>query len=181
MRTAGRLPWWIWAALALAAVGATQDRLREGLIASITLAIAFVVRRVYRHFKTPAVADWRSAERAAAAWLRSNGCRRVYLTRAGADGGIDVLTAGLAVQVKHTARRVGRPTVQQVVGAAITVDRAPAVFSTGGFTAPAVDYAAEHDVALFHLHDNGAAEPLNRTARQVGHRSFLRRRQANSR
>ena len=81
------------------------------------------------------------------------------------------MTADWAVQVKHTAKRVGRPAVQQLVGAALTLGREPVLFSTSGFSAPAVVYADEHDVALLELALDGSATRINRRARRVGKRS----------
>jgi len=92
-------------------------------------------------------------------------------TGGSADGGIDVITARWAVQVKHTAKRVGRPAVQQLVGAALSLGRSPALFSTSGFSAPACDYALDHDVALFELDLDGSAHGINRPALRVGKRS----------
>lgn len=112
--------------------------------------------------------DWQQVERDTATWLRTVGCRQVALTTAGADGGVDVLTSEWAVQVKHTERRVGRPAVQQIVGAALHVERRPAVVSTSGFTSPAVEYAVEHDVALVRLDDDGRGRPVTSAAREIG-------------
>jgi predicted acetyltransferase len=133
----------------------------------VLLAVIMLVRRMGR----PRIRDWQAAELAAARWLRKAGCRRVSVTGGSADGGIDVLTAEWAVQVKHTAKRVGRPAVQQLVGAALSVDRLPALFSTSGFSAPAYAYADEHQVALFELDLHGRARGMNRAARQVGKRT----------
>lgn len=123
-----------------------------------------------RLFRRNRIRDWRDAEEAAARCLRKAGCRRVSLTPGSADGGIDVVTAGWAVQVKHTAKRVGRPVLQQTMGAALSMGRRPAVFSTSGFSAPALAYAKEHEVALFELSMNGSARPVTHTARYVGKR-----------
>ena len=112
--------------------------------------------------------DWQQVEQDTAAWLRAVGCRQVAMTTAGADGGVDVLTSDWAVQVKHTERRVGRPAVQQIVGAALHVARRPAVVSTSGFTSPAVEYAVEHDVALIRLDEDGRGRPVTSAAREIG-------------
>ena len=137
------------------------------MIAVGLAALALVVRRLRR----PRIRDWRDAELATARWLRKAGCRRVTVTGGSADGGIDVITAEWAVQVKHTAKRVGRPAVQQLVGAALTLDRLPALFSTSGFSAPACAYAIENQVALFELDLDGRAHGINRQARRVGKRT----------
>jgi hypothetical protein len=70
------------------------------VVAVLLLALLGLRRRLRR----PHIADWRDAEDAAAQWLHKAGCREVSLTGASADGGIDVITADWAVQVKHTNR-----------------------------------------------------------------------------
>jgi len=80
----------------------------------------------------------------------------------------DVITAKWAVQVKHIEKRVGRPVLQQVVGAALSVDRYAAVVSTSGFSAPAFDYAEEHNIALLEMDLDGHVERRNETADLVG-------------
>lgn len=170
------IPWW----LRLVAVAGfvlvvvrSSERVQILALAVVVVAAALWLRRRWRR---PRIRDWRDAEMATARWLRRAGCRRVSLTGGSADGGIDVLTAEWAVQVKHTTKRVGRPAVQQLVGAALTLDRRPALFSTSGFSAPALDYAVEHEVALFQLELDGRARGVNRPARLVGKR---RRRRLN--
>ena len=164
------LPWWVWlSGLAIAGVviarSSAQVQLAAGMAGAVLVLVGLFVWRRRNHIR-----DWQDAERATARWLRRAGCRRVMLTGGSADGGIDVLTSEWAVQVKHTAKRVGRPAVQQLVGAALSVDRAPALFSTSGFSGPACEYAAEHQVALFELDIDGSAHGINRPARKVGSR-----------
>lgn len=122
---------------------------------------------------TSRIRDWRGAEVATARYLRRRGCGRVSLTGAGADGGIDIVTRKLAVQVKHTSARVGRPVVQQLVGAASSGDRLPVIFATGGYSGPAHEFAENRGVALFDLRMNGRAFPANHHARRL--RRKLRR------
>lgn len=134
-----------------------------GAISVVVLLVWFV-----RADRVSVRRDWQQVERDTAAWLRAAGCRQVAMTTAGADGGVDVLTSEWAVQVKHTERRVGRPAVQQIVGAALHVERRPAVVSTSGFTSPAVEYAVEHNVALVRLDDHGHGRPVTSAAREIG-------------
>ncbi len=165
-------PWWlrlIVVAGAVFTVARAETQVQVGaLVAVCAVVLLLIIRRVRR----PRIRDWRDAEEAAARWLRKAGCRRVSLTGGSADGGIDVITSDWAVQVKHTAKRVGRPAVQQLVGSALTLDRSPALFSTSGFSAPACQYAIEHDVALFELGLDGRAHAINRPARRVGKRTW---------
>ena len=166
-----RLRWWAVVAAIVGAGFVLNGVSTRTQVAAAVLAGLVGVLLVARRLRRPRIRDWRDAEDAAARWLRAAGCRRVALTGGSADGGIDVITADWAVQVKHTAKRVGRPAVQQLVGAALTLGREPALFSTSGFTAPAYDYALEHDVALFELDLDGTARGVNRPARRVGKRS----------
>lgn len=165
------IPWWLRLGV-VAGVGffIWQSDARTQVAAIVVVAIAGLAMIVHR-VRRPRIRDWRDAETAAARWLRKAGCRRVSLTGGSADGGIDVITAEWAVQVKHTTKRVGRPAVQQLVGAALTLNRFPALFSTSGFSAPACAYASDHDVALFELDLDGRAHGINRPARRVGKRT----------
>lgn len=147
---------------------------RSVQLALLAAAAVVLILGLARRARRRRIRDWRDAELAVARWLRRAGCRRVAMTTAGADGGVDVVTSQWAVQVKHTTKRVGRPAVQQIVGAALSLDRRAALFSSSGFSAPALDYAVEHEVALFELGANGDAHPLNRAAREVGKRRLLR-------
>lgn len=156
-------------AVTAAVVVARSDQRTQLIVAAIIGACALAWIR--HRFRRPRIRDWQDAEVATARWLRRAGCRRVSLTGGSADGGIDVITAAWAIQVKHTSKRVGRPAVQQLVGAALSLDRAPALFSTSGFSAPAVEYATDHHVALFELDLDGSAHGINRSARRVGKRS----------
>lgn len=166
-----RMPWWLrlmLGAVVAACVAGSDPRTQAAVITAVGVVVVLLfIRRVRR----PRIRDWRDAETAAARWLRKVGCRRVSLTGGSADGGIDVVTAEWAVQVKHTTKRVGRPAVQQLVGAALTLDLLPALISTSGFSAPAQDYALEHDVALIELELDGRAHGINRPARRVGKRT----------
>ena len=167
-RLVRRLPWWFWASAVVVLTLAARSWPMELAVGGSVAAGVLVAWWIWRRLRSQPIRDWQDAEVAVAVWLRRRGCRRAEVTPRGADGGIDVMTRELAVQVKHVNRRVGRPTLQQIVGAAITVDRAPAVFSTSGFSGPALEYADEHDVAIFHLYLDGRAEPLNKPARSVG-------------
>lgn len=172
MRTA--LPLVVLVAAAAVAVATRIEDPRRLVLAAV-LAIAalaglFGLLVLTRRLRRRRIRDWRDAELAAARWLRKAGCRDVALTGGSADGGIDVITVGWAVQVKHTSKRVGRPVAQQVVGASLALGRQPAVVSTSGFTAPAIDYADEHDVALLELDLDGRIHRLNPASRHVGKR-----------
>lgn len=147
-----------------------EDPRRVGAIVALTAALLLVLLWLRMRLRRPRISDWRDAEHAAAQWLRKAGCRDVDLTGGSADGGIDVVTAAWAVQVKHTSKRVGRPVAQQVVGASLTLGRHPAVVSTSGFTSPAIDYAEEHQVALLELDLDGRMHRVNPASERIGRR-----------
>ena len=165
------------ASVATVAIVVTRADISVPLGPVVVAVAAVAVVAVFRRRRRRRIRDWRDAEAAAARWLRRAGCRQVEMTSAGADGGIDVITAEWAVQVKHTNKRVGRPAVQQLVGAALAIGRAPVLFSTSGFSKPGLDYADDHDVALLEMDLTGNAIRLNRTADRLGSRArrLLRR------
>ena len=89
------------------------------------------------------------AETFVAKWLRSQGFRGVRATPPSGDAGIDVTASGISVQVKrYDSKGVGRPEVQQLVGAARVGDVA-AFFTSSRYTDAAVEYADQRGVALF--------------------------------
>lgn len=92
---------------------------------------------------------WQAAELLAAGFLRRVGFNDAAVTSAGADGGVDVRGAGVAAQVKYTGSPVGRPVLQQLIGA--TRGSRPVCFSRSGFSKQAYAYALESGIALFNL------------------------------
>lgn len=104
------------------------------------------------------VETWEDAEHLAAVALRCMGFE-AEVTGPGTDAGIDVAGPGVVGQVKFQDRRVGRPDVQRLVGAA---DGQRAVFfSASGYSAAALTYADERGVALFWFTDDGEVHPAN--------------------
>lgn len=103
---------------------------------------------------------WQYAEHLAAAHLRSLGYQDAEVTAAGSDGGIDVRGEHVVAQVKHyLTGPVGSPAVQQLHGAALG---AKAVFyARGGFTANAIAYADQADVALLGYDDESDVTAAN--------------------
>lgn len=91
---------------------------------------------------------WQQAEAAAVASMRGLGFEDAALTTAGADRGLDVIAVGAAAQVKATSATVGRPDVQRLVGAGISVGQL-VFYSLNGYSTGAVEYADEAGVALF--------------------------------
>lgn len=91
--------------------------------------------------------DWMQAEQLAAAAVQQFGFADARVTPPGADGGLDVIARGAAAQVKYTSTPVGRPTLQQLQGAA--GGRSAIFFSRSGYARTAVAFADQVDMALF--------------------------------
>jgi hypothetical protein len=82
--------------------------------------------------------------------MRHWGYRNVSLTSAGTDQGIDVRATGAVAQVKFEAKQVGRPQLQNLVGARGRNSHLKLLFFTGaGYSRHAIEYASEMDIALF--------------------------------
>jgi len=148
-------------------------------LVGLAAAVIIVAITVWLVFRRPGSVgpEWQRFEQDAAGWLDRVGCRRVELTGAGADGGIDVVTDRWAVQVKATSKVAGRPVVQQTVAAAAAVDREPAVVSASGFSPQAIEAADIHQVALVDA-STGRFERVNQLAHELGmrrHRTLLSR------
>lgn len=109
----------------------------------------------------------RDAEPTVADWLAYWGYRQVRCTPIGPDAGIDVESEQALVQVKAELAPTGRPVVQQTYGVATAAGKAAMVFSLGGFTKEALDWAAAARVALFGFDLQGIPEPPNEPARDV--------------
>lgn len=90
----------------------------------------------------------------------------VRLTRSGADGGIDVISAEAGAQVKHYAAAVGAPEVQQAKGAAHGSTHV-LFFALSSYTKQAKDYAHAAGVALFSYTIYGDVIPTNVLAKNL--------------
>lgn len=106
------------------------------------------------------------AERFAAAVCACMGLR-VKTTTAGADEGLDLLGPDACGQVKHHLRPVGRPALQQLVGAAAGHEGHKLFFALAGYTPAALTYANAQGVALFRYNTVGLVEAVNTVAREV--------------
>lgn len=111
----------------------------------------------------------RQAELDAAEFLRALGFRDAYATSASSDGGIDVLGAHIAAQVKWQGAQVGRPAVQSFLGACHpnTDKWIMCFFAYNGFTTPAQNLADSAPMALFTFDGSPSKwSPSNSYARQ---------------
>ncbi|WP_026122986.1 restriction endonuclease [Nocardiopsis halotolerans] len=145
---------------------------RKGFLAQVIGEVAAAERgrkkeqqeRVRTRIHTPT-----EAERFVAGWLRDRGFRGARTTPPSGDAGIDVSASGVSVQVKrYSTNAVGRPELQQLVGAAPVGDTA-VFFTSSRYTAAAAEYANQRDVALFTF-DSEAGYPVravNRAAERL--------------
>lgn len=114
------------------------------------------------------VDSWQTAEANAAAWMRHWGYSDARVTPPGRDGGIDIRARSALAQVKFEAVQVGTPAVQRLVGArGRDHDKDLLFFSGAGFAKPAVEYADDMDVALFHYDLRGGMAPKSRSAERI--------------
>lgn len=111
-------------------------------------------------------AAWRRAEECAAGHLRSLGFADAAATEIGADAGFDVVGRTVVAQVKYLASAVGRPVVQQIVGAN-THGAVAVMYSRSGYTKQALEFADQAGVALFTLELPNAVQAVNRHALQM--------------
>lgn len=95
--------------------------------------------------------DAREFELIAASWMQFWGEHDAVATQFSGDGGVDVLSSNYGAQVKfYSNKPVGRPEVQALVGAAAGHGVSPAFFAySTGYTAEALQWAADMDVACF--------------------------------
>lgn len=113
------------------------------------------------------VGSWQQAEEFAAWHMRVLGFRDARVTGAGTDGGIDVVATSAVAQVKHYERAsIGGPAVQQLRGAAHGLPWA-LFYARSGYTAAAVSYAEQAQVALFTYTDDGQVRAASQGGRYL--------------
>lgn len=105
------------------------------------------------------------AERVAASIMRQLGFADARQTQRSGDGGIDVLSSGGVAQVKWQTAKVGRPALQNLVGAA-HIHGTPAMlfFARVGYSAQAVQFADSVGMQLFTFGLDGSYRPVNHHA-----------------
>ena len=103
------------------------------------------------------------AEELAAAHMRQLGFLDAKRTKAGADGGIDVVSADAVAQVKFLSHPVGSPDVQRLKGAAHEVEHA-IFYSSSGYSEAAATWAQGAGVALFAYDTRNSVSPVNAAA-----------------
>lgn len=92
--------------------------------------------------------SWRAYEHRVAQALRTEGESNVRVGKGRGDGGVDVETARLVVQVKDWSGKVGAPAVQQIAGVAAARGKKAVVVSRSGFTPAAKQFARQAGVSL---------------------------------
>ncbi|MFD6091622.1 restriction endonuclease [Oerskovia sp. NPDC060338] len=115
----------------------------------------------------------REAEHHVAEIMRWLGETSAQATEATNDGGLDVVGRHYAAQVKHYQGSVGRPAVQQLLGASRPDQLTPLFFTSGRYTDAAVEFADRTLVALF-VYDAQARDvaPVGTTARTLAQRGL---------
>ncbi|WP_372341886.1 restriction endonuclease [Nocardia sp. CC227C] len=96
------------------------------------------------------------------------GYQDAAVTGPGSDGGIDVAAADAVAQVKWQGAQVGRPELQRLFGArGKHADKQMLFFAATTYSARAVEYADDVDMALFTYDPLGALDPVNNAARRL--------------
>ena len=116
----------------------------------------------------PPALTWQDAELLAAAHMGGLGFAGARLTRAGADGGIDVEAPAAVAQVKHYLSPVGPRPVRELAG--VARGRTALFYCWTGYTAAAVTAAQDGGVALFTYTSAGQVEGVNAVAHALARR-----------
>lgn len=121
-----------------------RERLRELNTDSTTRA----------EYPPPAPQRYGVSARGAEMWvadaLRWLGATDVEVTRASADGGVDVLTSEYAVSVKHYAGSVPVEEVREIFGVGTVMKLTPLLWTSGSLTSSGAQFAEVAQVPVFH-------------------------------
>jgi hypothetical protein len=118
------------------------------------------------------VTSWQDAEHNAVEWMRHWGFADASMTSGGADNGVDVRARGALAQVKFRAAMAGRPDLQRLVGArGRDTGKALLFFSGTGYSAHALVYADDMEIALFEYDQTGRVQPANKLGRRIADRA----------
>ena len=113
--------------------------------------------------------SWQDAEHMAQTWMFFFGYYDSKVTKAGSDGGVDVVSSEAIAQVKYEQSKTGRPKLQELTGEAVTSGKKAFFFSLSGYTKNAVEWAESSPagLALFQFNHEGMVTAINREARAV--------------
>jgi hypothetical protein len=89
------------------------------------------------------------AEKLCANWMEHLGQTNVRVTRSNSDGGIDIESDEWVAQVKNYKGSVSVMEIRELVGVSSIDRRAPVFFTSGRYTASALDFAETAAVLLF--------------------------------
>ncbi|MGW5074060.1 restriction endonuclease [Rhodococcus sp. NPDC004095] len=92
---------------------------------------------------------WQAAEIMARDWMKKNGHWGAKLTKAGADGGIDIESMTSIAQVKHHASRVGIAEMQRLYGIAQSTRKKALFFAASGYSDQALKWATKHKIECY--------------------------------
>jgi hypothetical protein len=102
------------------------------------------------------------AERLCAEWMKHLGASDVLVTRATADGGIDLIADPYIAQVKNYAGTVGVIPVRELAGVASIQNREALFFTSGTYASGAIDFANQAQIALFAYNaEEGTLQGIN--------------------
>lgn len=114
----------------------------------------------------------RQAEKKAAEWLTLSNYGQAMTTGKGRDGGLDIYGPDLVGQVKHHMKPIGRPAIQQLVGArGSDTHKRMWFFSLSGYSRDAITYANKEGVNLVRYDENWNYTAANAASRSVIHLS----------
>lgn len=105
------------------------------------------------------------AEIVAANIMRDLGFVDAHVTQRAGDKGLDIISQDAVAQVKWQAGKVGRPALQNLVGASFLHGSVKLLFFTRtGYSAQAVEYSNEVQMALFVMDLDGSYSAVNGVA-----------------
>ena len=81
-------------------------------------------------------------------WLRHLGHADATETQKSSDGGIDVYTSELVVQVKNYKDAVGVPSIRELLGVSVSERKRPVMFTSGYLTSDAVDFSDQNEIPV---------------------------------
>lgn len=110
------------------------------------------------------------AEELVATWVRFLGDPDAVVTQKSGDGGIDVVSPHLVVQVKNYAvgNLVPVASIRDLAGTAAVEQKRALFFTSSGYTEPGVAFANRANIALFtYSASAGGLTPINELAAQI--------------
>jgi hypothetical protein len=112
---------------------------------------------------TAQIENWEEAENFAELYMRWLGFSDSQKTASGSDLGKDIDSIAAVAQVKDMGTGVSRPMVQQLFGVASAEKKIP-IFFARSYAKTAIEWSAEHDVALFQFNLRGEVKGLTERA-----------------